>query len=150
MKKILIIAVALMLCSCSKPKVENTSALDAVKELGEIASLDTSEPESLLNINVAERYGINPSDVEEGYVISSSQNGVPDKIIIAKGKNTTATQNIEDSLSNVLINLGRTYKDSTEQSKKIEEHIFKTRDKLTLLAVCNNTDKLKEVFNSYD
>lgn len=144
----------LLLCAltagCSKPTVENTDVYGAVIEIGAETSLKEEEAENLKDIDAAERYGLNPSDIEEGYVITSSEEGKPDKIILAKGKDSASVENIEKGLSNVLINLTATYKDYPEESKKIENHLFKTRDRLTLLAVCDNIDKVEEIFDSFD
>ncbi len=151
LKKIFMLLLAsVFLVSCSKPTVENTSALDAAMSFTEIAGFDFDNTESLLDINTAERYGINPSDVEEGYVVCSTEDASADKLIIAKGKNVRSTENIEKSLSNVLINLSATYKDNPEESKKIENHLFKTRDKMTILAISEYTDEIEEIFNRLD
>ncbi len=144
------LALCLMLSACSKPTVENTDIYEGIVTLAAETGLGDETAEDLLNIDVAERYGLNPSDIEAGYVVTSSEKGKPDKIIMAKGKDTAAVESIEKSLSNVLINLGSTYKDYPEESKKIEEHLFKTRDRITLLAVCENTDKAEEIFNGFD
>ncbi len=146
MKKLLLL-MSIFLVSCSKPTVEKTSALDATMAFSEIAGFDFDNTESLLDINTAERYGINPSDVEEGYVVCSAANASADKLIIAKGKDVRSTENIERSLSNVLINLSATYKDDPEESRKIENHLFKTRDKITILAISEYTDQIEEIFD---
>lgn len=140
----------LFLTGCSRPTIENTSARRGIEALAVGTSLEGESAESLLDINIAERYGLNPSDIEEGFVITSSENGKPDKIILVKGKDRTSTENVERSLSNVLINLTSTYKDYPEESKKIETHLFKTRDTLTLLAVCDDAKSLEETFNTFD
>ncbi|MCC8014476.1 MAG: DUF4358 domain-containing protein [Eubacterium sp.] len=145
----LILTWCMLLTACSRPTIENTEAAEGIALLAAGTSLAEETVESLSDINIAERYGLNPSDIEEGYVITSSENGKPDKIILVKGKDRTSVENIEKSLSNVLINLTSTYKDYPEESKKIENHLFKTRDTLTLLAVCDNSKDLEEVFNSF-
>ncbi|MCD8157730.1 MAG: DUF4358 domain-containing protein [Clostridiales bacterium] len=116
-----------LLSGCSRPKIENTDIYNAAVSLARETELKDETVESLLDIDIAERYGLNPSDIEEGYVITSSEKGKPDKIIIAKGKDTAATENIEKSLSNVLINLTSSYKDYSEESKKNRKSPFQNK-----------------------
>ncbi len=148
-KTALIAVIGIMLSACSKPVVENTSALEAITAVCEKAGFDTDGMRSLSDIDAAEECGINPNDIEEGYIVVSPEKGSPDKIILAKGRDIRSTENIEKSLSNLLINLSATYRDDPDKSKKIEKHLFKTRDKMTLLAVCDDPEELEEVFNSF-
>lgn len=149
MKKIILIAIILALTACTKDKTETAdiSTKELLSMLREDMNLENVKTEDITTLETAERYGISPDDVEEGYVYYTTNDTKADKLIILKAKDNDTLENVQRALSSEIVGLNDTWKNDETQRSKIENHLFKTKDKYVILAITENADNLEEKFD---
>lgn len=149
--KIIFIAVIslgmLTLSGCEKKESKNAQVSEVLSKMKETVKLSSEKEESLKNIEVARRYGINPNDVEEGFVYHSEDEKQPDRIVLVKAKNKTVLEHIERALAAEVISMKDTWQDEKEQSKKVSGHVLKTRDVYVLLVVSDKSKEAEKIFD---
>ncbi|MFI3231658.1 MAG: DUF4358 domain-containing protein [bacterium] len=123
--------------SSNEQAIESTKILEAINnnnilfESGSIKNLKTQE--------LANRYGIAVDDLKDGIIYFSTNENISDCIIIATAKDKDALEGIERALSSEIVSLSDSFKNNELESKKIENHIFKTKNLTVLLAISDET-----------
>ncbi len=112
------------------------------------ASFENSVTEDLKNISTAQKYGLALDDIEEGFAyLTNNENS--DRIILAKTKGGASSENVEKSLSNEVAGLIATWEDDTKESKKLEEHVLKTKENYVILIISENSAELEDEFDNF-
>jgi len=148
MKKILFLLILLLLTSCKKEEAADVPVKDLLSSMKTEVDFENAKTEDITSIETAQRYGISTDDVKEGYVYYTADETKPDKIIIIKAKDTDAVEDIQHSLNSEIIGLKNTWKADNTESKKIENHLFKTKDKYIILSVAEDNSKIENIFDS--
>nr|WP_317356514.1 DUF4358 domain-containing protein [uncultured Tyzzerella sp.] len=147
MKKLILIIFIFLLTGCGK-KTANISSQYILDTINEEVTFDNAVEEDLKEQSVAERYGISPSDIEDGVVYYTRDEDKSDKIIIAKASSKDTVENIERALSSEIIGITDAWRDNEEEIGKIEKHIFKTIDIYIIMAISDNVKMIEEKFDS--
>jgi len=148
MKKTLFLFILLLLTSCKKEEAADIPVKDLLSSMKSEVDFQNTKTEDITSIETAQRYGISTDDVEEGYVYYTTDETKPDKIIIIKAKDTDAVEDVQRSLSAEIVGLKKTWESNDTESKKIENHLFKTKDKYIILSVAENNSKIENIFDS--
>lgn len=144
---IMIAVIAMSLTSCTKNKSKDVSVENVMKELKSTANFKNGEEEDITDLDIAERYGISPNDVKEGTLYYSEDENSADKIVLVKAKEQDSVENIERALGNEVVGLTDAWEGNATESKKVEEHVLKTKDKFVILIVGDNAKKIEEKFD---
>lgn len=146
-KILLILILTFSLSGCAKDDVPNISSEYILSNITKVVSFENAKTENLKEQDIAERYGISPTDLENGVVYYSSNKDKSDKIIIIKAVSKDKLENIERALSAEIIGVTDSWKANERESKKIEKHILKTRDVYVMFSI---SDKNKEIEEAFD
>ena len=147
MKQIFTVIFCLFLIGCSKDTVPNLSSEYILSEITKKVSFDNSEEEKLKDQSVAQKYGISPSDIENGVVYYTKDKEKSDRIIIVKAKSKETLENVERALSSEIVSISDSWKDNDAEMKKIEDHIFKTKDVYVIMAISNKSKQIEKAFD---
>ena len=71
-----------------------------------------------------------------------------DKIIIVKASSKDTIENIERALSSEIVGITDSWKENDQESKKIENHIFKTKDVYVIMAISDKSEEIEKIFDS--
>lgn len=147
MKKILFyLSFLLIFVGCSKKQVNNISVYDILDSIKNEYPIQNAVTEDLLKQDVAERFGISPSDIEEGVVYHTNKGNSADEIIIVKAKEGEI-EAVERGISAEIVSIGDSWKENEKEAKKIDENIFKTIDNYVILCVSENTKEIIKIFD---
>lgn len=152
MKKSIILIIALFILftlftGCSKPKAKNASVEEVIKELADNAEIPSPQYFDLTEQENAESFLLSTDDFTEGTAVYSSTTEQADKIILIKAKDTKTVQDVERALSSVLVGLANTWESDSEEAKKVEEHVLKTKDTYVLLYVGQKNEEAEKIFD---
>lgn len=149
MKKFLFLNFILIfiLVGCKDDISHNISSEYILKNITDVISFQNPKEEDLKKQSVAERYGIAVDDIENGVVYYTQDENSSDKIIIAKAKEKEKVENIERALSSEVVGLTDSWKNDEKESKKIENHIFKTKDIYVILAISDEAKEITKIFD---
>lgn len=145
---VLIFIVSVSLSGCKQEVNTNVSTKDIISSMQSIENFKNGVLEDLTTQEVAERYGITKEDLEEGFVYYPSGEERADKIIVLKVKDEASIENMERAISAELIGLTDSWKNDEYEAKKVEQHVFKTKDLYILLYVGENSDKIENIFDN--
>ena len=148
MKKLLFFILFILLVGCSKDTLPNISSEYILNNITKKISFDNPIEENLKDQSVAERYGIAPKDIENGVVYYTEDEDKSDKIIIVKASSKDTIENIERALSSEIVGITDSWKENDQESKKIENHIFKTKDVYVIMAISNKSKEIEKIFDS--
>ena len=148
MKKILLLIFIVLLTGCSSSELPNLSSEYILSVINKKITFNNPIQEDLKEQSVAERYGISPKDIENGVVYYTEDEDKSDKIIIAKASSKDTVENIEKALSSEIIGISDSWKDNDIEMKKIEKHIFKTKDIYIIIAISDNSKEIEKIFDS--
>lgn len=149
MKKLFIFSFfILLLIGCSKETLPDISSEYILNNITKKVSFDNPVQEDLTEQSIAERYGIAPNDIENGVVYYTKDEDKSDKIIIAKASSKDTIENIERALASEIVGITDSWKDDSVESKKIENHIFKTRDIYVIMAISDKSKEIEKIFDS--
>lgn len=134
--------------SSNQQVIESTKILEAINSnniLFESASIKNLKTQELAN-----RYGIAVDDLKDGVIYFSTNENISDCIIIATAKDKDALEGIERALSSEIVSLSDSFKNNEEESQKIENHIFKTKNLTVLLAISDEKHMylIEEIFDN--
>ncbi len=134
---------------CQNSKSENNIVFSDMRDkLISTANFDNPSTEDLKDINTAQRYGISIDDIEEGFVYST-KNENSDKIILAKTKGGASVENIEKAIANEVSGLISSWEDNVSESKKLKDHVLKTKDNYVILIISDDSAKLEDEFDNF-
>jgi len=143
----LIISVSLF-TGCGKTKSTNINFTELQASLISKAAFENSQTENLKDITTAQKYGLAIDDIEEGFAyLTNNENS--DRIILAKTKGSSSSENVEKSLANEVSGLIATWEDNTSESKKLQEHVLKTKENYVILIISENSAELEDEFDNY-
>lgn len=148
MKKLLFFISFILLVGCSKDILPNISSEYILNNITKKVSFDNAIEENLKDQSVAERYGIAPKDIENGVVYYTKDEDKSDKIIIVKASSKDTIENIERALSSEIVGITDSWKENDQESKKIEKHIFKTKDVYVIMAISDKSKEIEKIFDS--
>ena len=147
-KKLLFFILFILLVGCSKDTLPNISSEFILNNITKKISFDNPIEENLKDQSVAERYGIAPKDIENGVVYYTEDEDKSDKIIIVKASSKDTIENIERALSSEIVGITDSWKENDQESKKIENHIFKTKDVYVIMAISDKSKEIEKIFDS--
>lgn len=145
---IILIIILIIITGCGKSKVKNVSTNNILENIKSNYPFNNPIEENIKNQSVAERYGISPNDIEEGVVYYTSDNNKSDKIIIVKASSKSKLENIERAISSEIIGITDSWKENEEESKKIEKHVFKTKDLYVFACISDDSKSIEEIFDN--
>lgn len=146
MKKYMLIFL-IFLTACSKPQT-NTASLDSVfEEIKNAAAFDNGITEDITEQKTADKYGISPSSIAEGYVYYPKAGNVPDIVIIAKASSNDSIEDIEKALSAIVAGKKEVWKDNEKERVKTENYIICTIGDCTLLSIGENAEATDLIFH---
>lgn len=149
MKKILLYLIfTFMLVGCSKNEVKDVSVYDIISNIETQYPIENGIKEDLLKQDVAERFGISPSDIEEGVVYHTNVGDSADEIIIVKAKEEGKVEPIERGISAEIVGITDSWKENEKEAKKVDNHIFKTIGNYVILCVSDNAEEIVEIFDN--
>ena len=148
MKKLLFFISFILLVGCSKDILPNISSEYILNNITKKVSFDNAIEENLKDQSVAERYGIAPKDIENGVVYYTKDEDKSDKIIIVKASSKDTIENIERALSSEIVGITDSWKENDQEPKKIEKHIFKTKDVYVIMAISDKSKEIEKIFDS--
>ena len=148
MKKLLFFISFILIVGCSKDILPNISSEYILNNITKKVSFDNAIEENLKDQSVAERYGIAPKDIENGVVYYTKDEDKSDKIIIVKASSKDTIENIERALSSEIVGITDSWKENDQESKKIEKHIFKTKDVYVIMAISDKSKEIEKIFDS--
>ena len=148
MKNLFILVFCFLLIGCSKKTTPNLSSQYILSVINEKVTFDNPIEEDLKEQSIAERYGISPSDIENGVVYYTENEDESDKIIIAKASSKDTVENIERALSSEIVSISDAWKDNDGEMAKIEKHIFKTKDIYVIMAISDKSKEIEKIFDS--
>ncbi len=148
MKNLFILVFCFLLIGCSKNTTPNLSSEYILSVINEKVTFDNPIEEDLKEQSIAERYGISPSDIENGVVYYTENEDESDKIIIAKASSKDTVENIERALSSEIVSISDAWKDNDREMAKIEKHIFKTKDIYVIMAISDKSKEIEKIFDS--
>lgn len=148
-KYLIFTLVFMLICfsGCAKKESKNIEVDDIMEKFIQTADLDSSKKEDFSSLEVTERYGISPEDIDKGIVYYSEDENKADKIILIKAKNKDAVENIEEALSAEVIGLTSAWENSQSELKKVNEHVLKTRDNYITLIISDNSKDIEKIFD---
>lgn len=126
-------------------KVSSIEILEAINNNNII--FQTASIKSLKTQELANRYGISTDDLTDGVVYYSTNENISDCIIIAVAKDKSNLEAIERALSSEIIGLSDSFKNNDAESKKIENHLFKTKDLVVILAISDYIEEIENIFD---
>lgn len=147
MRNTLFLIILFLLTGCSQKDLPNLSSEYILSCINKTVKFENAKTDNLKEQSVAERYGISPDDIENGIVYYSEDEDKSDKIIIVKAVSKNKLENIERALSAEIIGVTDSWKQNLEESKKIEQHILKTKDVYVIMAISNENKKIEEAFD---
>lgn len=148
-KKIIIciMIISAIFSACTKPKAKETSVNEVIKKLADNAEIPSAQYLDLTQQENAESFLLSTDDFTQGVAVYSPTTEQADKIILVKAKDTKTVQDVERALASVLVGLTNTWDSDSEESKKIEEHILKTKDTYVLLYVGQKNEEAEKIFD---
>ena len=146
-KMVALLTVVLSLTACGKYEEEAVPLSDLGSAVAYAAGLREYRCDSLKDMDIAAAYGIAPQEIREGIVYYSTREGCTDKVILVISQNHDGLRNVEHALETHINMLALAYRYDREESTKIEQHIFKTRGMYTLLALTEDPEGTREVFD---
>lgn len=148
MKKILFyLCLIFLFVGCSKEEINDVSVYDIIYNIEKKYPNEDAIKEDLLNQDVAERFGISPSDIEEGVVYHTNKGNSADEIIIVKAKDKSEIEGIERGISAEIVGIGDSWKGNEKEAKKIDNHIFKTIGTYVILCVSDDAEDIVKIFD---
>lgn len=138
----------LLFSSCTRPKAKDVSVAEVIEKLADNAEIPSMEKDDLTDKENAEKFMLSTDDFTEGMAVYSSTTEQADKIILVKAKDKKTVQDVERALADVLNGLKNTWESDDVESKKVDEHILKTRDTYVLLYVGQKNEEAEEIFDS--
>lgn len=149
MKKILLLLMlVLSLMGCSKNKIKNVPVASIISNIEKNYPINNSIKEDLKQQDIAERYGISPDDIEEGVVYYTEDKDKADKIIIFKAKSKENIESLERAISSEIVGMSDSWKNNETEAKKVDNHLFKTKETYVIYCVSNNAEKIVEIFDN--
>ena len=146
--KYLLLSLVLLLTACSKPESKGTPVADIMSQIQATTNFTSPVTEDLSNQKSAESIGISPDDISEGILYYSSDESKVDKVILVKAKKQDSIEPLENALGAEIIGLTDSWSNNDTESKKIEQHLLKTKDDYIILAVADNVDNIEKIFDS--
>lgn len=146
--KYLLLSLVLLLTACSKPESKGTPVADIMSQIQATTNFTSPVTEDLSNQKSAESIGISPDDISEGILYYSSDESKVDKVILVKAKKQDRIEPLENALGAEIIGLTDSWSNNDAESKKIEQHLLKTKDDYIILAVADNVDNIEKIFDS--
>lgn len=153
MKILLYLILGIILTGCGeKPDASSVKVSTIMEVIDEKTDFKDKKIQDMKDEKVARSYGINPSDIDEGQVYYTGEEGKSDKIIVVKAKDKHALENIEKTLSALPASMAEAWQDEDNETKKIDRHLIKTNDLYTIFAVSGNIVEIEEIFDrlTYD
>ncbi len=152
-KKIISILTIIFIISafsgCQRDKSENDiNFSDMQSKLISKANFENSTTDDLKDIKTAQQYGISIDDIEDGFVYAT-KNENSDKIILAKTKGGASVENIEKAIANEVSGLISSWEDNSSESKKLSDHVLKTKDNYVILIISENSAELEDEFDNF-
>lgn len=144
---VFLLSICLFLSGCGKEKTKDISIEEVTKRLALNAEIASPEYLDLSQKENAESFLLATEDFEKGIAVYSKSTEEADKIILIKAKDSKTVQDVERSLSAVLIGLTTTWENDENEAKKVEEHILKTKDKYVLLYVGQKNEEAEKIFD---
>lgn len=149
MKKILFyLCLIFIFVGCSKEEINDVSVYNILSIIEEKYPNKDAVKEDLLEQDVAERFGISPSDIKEGVVYHTNKGNSADEIIIVKAKDKAQIEGIERGIAAEIVGIGDSWKGSEKEAKKVDNHIFKTVGTYVILCVSDNAKEIVEIFDT--
>lgn len=135
-------------CGKDTDKNSNINFSELQSDLVSNSEFKSAQIEDLKDIKISQKYGIATDDIEEGFVYLTKDEK-PDRIILVKTKGGSSAENIEKSLANEISGLISSWENDPGESKKLEEHVLKTKDNYVILIVSENSAKLEDRFDNF-
>lgn len=147
MKKIFFLVFALLsLSACGKYENENVSVSDLASALAYEADLEEESPQNLKSVQVGSLYGISPDEIEEGIVYKDDDDS--DIVVVVKAKNYDFLRNAEMAFETKVNEIKNAWKYDIEESKKIDNHLLKSRGMYTVMVVAEDINRVERTFNN--
>lgn len=151
MKKIIILVCIFFVMSnsvaCAKKEENTISSQNILLKIKEDIAFENYGEENIKDQSVAERYGISPDDIQDGTVYYAKDKNKSDKIIIIKAKDKNMVEKIEMAMSAEIVGMADSWAKDNKESKKIENHIFKTKGLYVMLCV---SEDAKDIVKKFD
>lgn len=149
MKKLLLLLMFILsLTGCSKNKVKDVPVDAIISNIEKNYPINNSIKEDLKQQDIAERYGISPDDIEEGVVYYTEDKDKADKIIIFKAKSKENIESLERAISSEIVGMSDSWKNNETEAKKVDNHLFKTKETYVIYCVSDNAEKIVELFDN--
>lgn len=149
MKKILLFLILVFsLAGCSKNKVKSVPIQNIISSIESKYPINNSIKEDLKQQDIAERYGISSDDIEEGIVYYTKDKDKADKIIIIKAKGKENIESIERAISSEIVGMGDAWKNNESEAKKVDNHLFKTKETYVIYCVSDNAEEIVKIFDN--
>lgn len=136
-----------MLTGCGTHSNKEMSLNSLTEQIKVVAEIDNATTENLTDQGIAGDYGISVKDIAEGYVIRPSDKNTVDEIIFVRAKNDDSIENIEKAIASELTSKTEAWKNDPNEKTKIDNHVMKTIDDCVLLAICEKSKEVEQVFN---
>ena len=135
-----------MLAGCSKPEAKDIPLSDVMEEIKILAKFENSQTADLTDQKTAAQYGIDPSEIKEGYVYYSQDSDKADEVIIARASTQSDVESVEKAISNELNARTEAWKNNEKEAEKIENHIMRTIDDCVMLAIGDEAEAVDQIF----
>ncbi len=117
---------------CEKAN-KDISLANFMEEIKSEAKFKDGVLEDLTDPEIARQYGINPSDITEGYVYYEKDGDKSEKIIILEAVNEKSIEDLEKAVQNESIGLNKRFEDDTDESEKLSKSFTKTSHNYVIL-----------------
>lgn len=147
MRILLIIVFSIFLSACTAKVDSHVKVSEVMDSIKSEVYFENAIEEDMKSIDIAERHGISVEDIEEGsvYYTKSAENA--DKVILLKAKDEDSVEVIEHALNAEIIGLKNTWKKHDTESKKVDEHILKTRGNYVILIVSDDAEQIEKIYD---
>lgn len=148
-KKIVsLIIILTFMVGCNKKEIADLSSQNILDNILKEVTFKNAITEDLKEQSIAERYGIAPNDIQNGIIYYTSNEDKSDKIIIAKAIEKDKLEKIERAFTAEIVGITDAWTGSKSESKKIDNHITKTKDLYTIVCISDEAKKIIEIFDN--
>lgn len=146
LKFVLVILLCIFIFCILQTNKTNNISLERMEELL-VNSVDTSLMTKCDDLALKKYYGLNTNDYEEFIYYKPSSSMDVDELLVIKVKNENQIQIIENSINSRLNKQKKSFEGyGIEQTKLLNEYVFKIKGKYIFFAVSKDVQILKKSF----
>jgi len=136
-----------LLNGCARGESSGATAREITDAVRETAAFEKPLEEDMSERETAEKYGISPELIKEGFILYDGSEKNPDKIIIVIAKNDSGADKIERALSGERIRLVNALENDKSQYEKVNNIIVKAKGRYCALIFCGGAKAVEKIFD---